>query len=218
MRVLKLLGLAMLLSACASSPPVPDWQMNATSSMERAISAYLSGNDRVAVQEFARARNEMASTGQIALVARAELIRCASRVASLALDDCPGFEKLRDDAAAPERAYADYLAGRARPQDVALLPEQQRGVINVAADSVATAIAGISDPFSRLVAAGVLLRTGHANPAVLTLAVDTASAQGWRRPLLAWLGVQVMRAEKSGDTAEAQRLHRRIDLVQESNH
>jgi len=52
---------------------------------------------------------------------------------------------------------------------------------------------------------------------VITLAVDTASAQGWRRPLLAWLGVQAMRAEKSGDTVEAQRLHRRIDLVQERN-
>ena len=218
MRILKLLGMAMLLGACTSGPPVPGWQMNATSSMERAISAYLSGNDRVSVQEFSRARNEMAGTGQIALVARAELIRCASRVASLVLDDCPEFEKLRDDAAAPERAYADYLVGRTRPQDIALLPEQQRGVINVAADSAATAMAGISDPFSRLVAAGVLLRTGHANPAVLTMAVDTASAQGWRRPLLAWLGVQMMRAEKSGDTVEAQRLHRRIDLVQESNH
>jgi len=217
MRVFKFLGVAMLLSACASGSPVPDWQMSAMSSMERAISAYLSGNDRVAVQEFSRARNEMASTGQIALVARAELIRCASRVASLVLEDCPGFEKLRDDAAAPERAYADYLAGRARPQDIALLPEQQHGMINVAPDAAATAMADISDPFSRLVAAGVLLRTGHANPAVITLAVDTASAQGWRRPLLAWLGVQAMRAEKSGDTVEAQRLHRRIDLVQERN-
>lgn len=216
MRFLLFFGVAMLLGACADSPIVPDWQMNAKSGMERTLSAYLSGNDRVEAQEFAKARSEMASTGQIALVARVELIRCASRVASLVLDDCTEFEKLRQDAAAAERAYADYLAGRAQPQDVALLPVQHRGVMHTTADSAAVAVAGISDPLSRLVAAGVLLRTGRANPAVLALAVDTASAQGWRRPLLAWLGVQAMRAEQAGDQGEAQRLRRRMDLAQET--
>lgn len=213
MKSLLYFSVAMLLIACASGPALPDWQMNAKSSMEHAISAYMSGNDRVEVQEFAKARSEMASTGQIALVARVELIRCASRVASLVLDDCPGFEKLRKDAAAPERAYADYLAGRAQQQDIALLPVQHQSVMRATADSAGVAVANIGDPFSKLVAAGVLLRSGRANPTVITLAVDTASAQGWRRPLLAWLGVQAMRAEQAGDMAEAQRLRRRLDLI-----
>ena len=217
MKSILFFAVAVLLSACAGSPPAPDWQMNAKSSMERAISAYLSGNDRVEAQEFAKARSEMASTGQVALVARAELIRCAGRVASLVLDDCAGFEKLRQDAVAPERAYADYLAGRVQPQDVALLPTQHRGVMHATEDAAAVAVAGIDDPLARLVAAGVLLRTGRANPAVLALAVDTASAQGWRRPLLAWLGVPAMRAEQAGDTVEAERLRRRMDIVQEAN-
>ncbi len=210
-------GVAALLGGCASGPPVPDWQMNARSSMERAVSAYMSGNDRVEIQEFAKARSEMASTGRIELVARVELVRCASRVASLVQDDCLGFEPLRQDAAAPERAYASYLGGKAKPQDVALLPAQHHAVLNAASDSAAAvAVAGIGDPLSRLVAAGVLLRTGRATPVLLTQAVDTASAQGWRRPLLAWLGVQAMRAEKAGDTVEAQRLRRRMALVQET--
>lgn len=214
MRFLPLFAAAMLLCACASGPVVPDWQMNAQSSIERATAAYLSGNDRVEAQEFSRARNAIASTGQIALVARAELVRCASRVASLVLDDCIEFEKLRQDAAAPERAYADYLAGRAQPQDIALLPAQHQRVLQAASDSAAgVAVAGIDDPLSRLVAAGVLLRSHRASPALLALAVDTASAQGWRRPLLAWLGVQAMRAEQAGDTAEALRLRRRMGLA-----
>lgn len=215
MKTILSVGVAMLLSACASGPAVPDWQMNAKGSLERAVSAYMAGNDRVEVQEFAKARAEMASTGQIALVARVELTRCASRVASLTLDDCAGFERLREDAPASERAYADYLAGHGQPQDVKLLPVQHQVVALASADSAGPALANIDDPFARLVAAAVLLRTGRANPAVLALAVDTASAQGWRRPLLAWLGVQAMRAEQAGDTVEAQRLRRRMDLVQE---
>lgn len=205
--------LSLMLSACASGPALPDWQMNAKGAMDRSIAAYLSGNDRVAAQEFAKARSELAGTGQATLVARAELLRCASHVASLVLDDCPGFESLRQDAAVPEQAYARYLAGQAQPQDIALLPEPQRAVVSSSAEALTAAVAAIKDPFSQLVAAGVLLRSGSANPAVLALAVDTASSQGWRRPLLAWLGVQAMRAEQSGEMAEAQRLQRRRQLI-----
>ena len=61
--------------------------------------------------------------------------------------------------------------------------------------------------------AGVLLRQGRASPALVARAVDTASEQGWRRPLLAWLGVQARLAEQAGQTGEAARIRRRMDLV-----
>ena len=200
-----------LLAGCASKPRAPDWQINAHDTLERYVKAYLNGNARIEASEFARARSELESTGQLALVARAELTRCAVRVASLQLEACDGFERLRADCPPPERAYADYLAGRIAPPDVALLPPQHRAT---AADTGgAAAIQAIDDPLSRLVAAGVLFRTGRANPEVLALAAETASAQGWRRPLLAWLGVQAARAEQAGAVEEAQRLRRRMALV-----
>jgi hypothetical protein len=63
-------------------------------------------------------------------------------------------------------------------------------------------------------AAGVLLKTGRATPATLSVAVETASAQGWRRPLLAWLMVQAKRAQAAGDTVAAVSLQRRIAIVE----
>jgi len=206
--VLALLSLA----ACSSGPKAPDWQMEAKTAMERAVAAYLEGNSRVEVQEFARARSELSSTGRPDLMARAELLRCASRVASLVLEPCAGFEVLRPDAPAAERAYADYLAGQLQPQDIALLPAPQRAAAGAGAD--AAALKAVADPLSQLVAAGVLFRAGRASPAVLQQAVDTASGQGWRRPLLAWLGVQLQLAEKGGDSEAAARLRRRIALTQ----
>lgn len=208
-------SLVALLAACASGPPLPDWQMNAKGALDRAVAAYLAGNALVETQEFKRARDEIARTGRLDLLARVELVRCATRVASLVLEDCAGFEKLRADAAAPERAYADFLAGRAQPSDIASLPAQYRAVASASSDAASSAaLQGISDPLSKLVAAGVLFRSGRATPAVLVSAVDTASAQGWRRPLLAWLGVEALRAEQAGDTQEAQRWRRRIEFVQ----
>ncbi len=208
--------LALMLAACAGGRAIPDWQLNASSSADSMTAAYMAGNDRVEGAEFARARAAMASSGQVVQVARVELLRCAMRVASLVLDECSGFEKLRADSDAASRAYADYLAGRAPLADAALLPPAQRSVLSAAPQALAAAVASIDDPLSQLVAAAVLLRSGRADPQVIAIAVDTASAQGWRRPLLAWLGVQAMRARQGGDAAEEQRLRRRIDLVRSS--
>lgn len=214
-RVLLAAGFAALLGGCAGGPVVPDWQMNAKSAIDRSVSAYLAGNTPVETQEFERARNEIARTGRLDLLARVELVRCAGRVASLVPEDCPAFEKLRQDAAAPERAYADFLLARSQPPDLASLPAQYRAVAGAASAAAAsTALRDIADPLSRLIAAGVVLRAGRADPAVLAAAVETASAQGWRRPLLAWLGVQAMRAEQAGDTQAAQALRRRIEFIQ----
>jgi hypothetical protein len=204
----------LVLAACAGGPPVPEWRMNASASLERALAAYLSGESRVETQEFQLARSEVGRTGRLDLLARIELARCAVLVASTVAEECPEFEKLRADAAAPERAYADFLGGRLRTQDADQLPVQYRAVARASgASDAGAALKGIDDPLSRLIAAGVLLRAGRADPAVLALAVETASEQGWRRALLAWLGIQALRAEQGGDAEAAARLRRRIDIV-----
>jgi hypothetical protein len=204
------------LAGCGNNPPVPDWRMNAQSAIERSTAAYMTGNTRVEEAEYQRAREALGSTGKVDLIIRAELIRCAARVAALEFKDCAGFDKLAADASPADRAYAAYLSGRASPAaaDVALLPAQHQPIAAAANDAAAAGAAqAITDPLSKLVASGVLLRANKATPALLADAVETASAQGWRRPLLAWLGVQAMRAEQAGDAAEAQRIKRRIDLI-----
>ncbi len=187
MRFLSLF-LGIVLFGCGSGPPPPAWQANAKYSLDTFQQAYLRGDSRVADLEFARARAELAGTGNAALVARAELIRCAARTASLEFDDCPGFEALRRDAGAEEIAFADYLAGRAdRPVG--------------------------EDIFSKLLSYGVKFKGNKITPPEINSAIDMSSAQGWRRPLLAWLGVEEKRAEASGDAAALERIRRRIALT-----
>jgi hypothetical protein len=210
-------ALLALLAACASGPPPPDWQVNAKSALDRATEAYLAVDTRVEADEFERARSSIARTGRADLLARAELMRCAARTASLVFEPCAGFEALRSDAAAPELAYAEHLvARRLSRDDIALLPPSQRGpaMALAAGEASLTGVQAIDDPLSRLIAIAVLFQAGQASPAMIGLAADTASAQGWRRPLLAWLKVQALRAERGGDAGEAQRLQRRIELVQ----
>jgi hypothetical protein len=138
---------ALVLAGCGNKPRQPDWLVNADGAQDRYERAYLSGRDRVADSEFTRFRAEVASTGQPALVARAELTRCAVRVASLDFAPCAGFEPLRRDASDTERAYADFLEGKATPEQAKLLPEQYRGVAGGAGG--AAAVKGIEEPLPR---------------------------------------------------------------------
>ena len=212
MRRLALIALAaVLLAACGSKPRQPDWLVNADGAQDRFERAYLQGDDKVAAAEFTRFRTEVASTAQPGLVARAELTRCAVQVASLDFKPCTGFEPLRADAPDAERAYADFLAGRATPEQAKLLPEPYRGIAG--GQGGAAAVKGIKDPLERVIAAGVLLRMEKADPEVLQVAADTASDQGWRRSVMAWLGAQAMLAEKAGDTEQAAKLRRRMQLA-----
>lgn len=214
---LSILAGVVALAACSSGPPPPDWQLQSRPAIETSISLYLGGDSAAAQREFERGRGLLARTGQPALVARAELMRCAARVASLDFAACEGFERWRTEAGEAERAYADHLAGATlAPQRVALLPDAQRGAAAAVAAQTPTSVQGIEDAQSRLIAAALLFRAGLADPATLMLAADTASAQGWRRPLLAWLEVLAQRAERAGAADEAQRLRRRIELVMSS--
>jgi hypothetical protein len=181
------LALTLLLAGCGGTLP-PQWQSDAAQAMASFQRAYLTGDTARAETEFKAARSQLASTGRADLVARAELVRCAVRGASLEFDDCPGFLALRDGAGADNLRYAEYLLGKSSYQ-------------------------GSDEPLSRLVAESVRFRSGGIDPAGIARAVELASAQGWRRPLLAWLGVQLKRAEAAGDNETAELIRRRMALV-----
>lgn len=200
-------------SACSNAPKAPEWQLEAKGSLDRSVAAYLEGKSRVAAAEQTRARQQLASTGRADLVASAELVLCAARVASLAFEPCAHFEALRQDATEAQRAYADYLRGHITTSLIPLLPQPQRMAASRPRGD-GSALQGIDDPLALLVAAGVLLETGNANPATIEQAVAAASSQGWRRPLLAWLGVQMQGASLAGRTEEVARLTRRVQLIQ----
>ncbi|CDN90607.1 hypothetical protein BN948_05052 [Hydrogenophaga intermedia] len=144
------------LSACSSGPPTPAWQMSARSSLDASAIAWLEGRDAVHSAEFTRARAAVARTGQLDLIARAELHRCALRVATLVFEPCAGFDALATDATPEDAAYARYLANRLQPGDAERLPPAHRAAL--AATDPAAALRGVDDPVTRLVAAGAALQ------------------------------------------------------------
>jgi hypothetical protein len=74
----------------------------------------------------------------------------------------------------------------------------------------------MNDPLARLLDASLLAMRKEADAATLTLAAETASAQGWRQPLLTYLKLQEAQAAAQGNASEQARLGLRIRLIEQS--
>lgn len=230
-KLLPLMTAALLICGCASTPAPPEWQSQAFAALTHYTGAYLSGNNRVADLEFKRAQTEIARTGRPDLMARVELLRCATQVASLVLTPCAAYQALAGDAPLAEQAYASFISGKWTGLDATRLPQQYQGLVRQTqaltrqdADPAPMTTApghgkllSIEDPLARLVAAGSLVQREPLTSTDIDLAVETASSQGWRRPLLAWLGVQLKHKQAVGATDAAVGIQRRIDLVLQTN-
>ncbi len=205
---------AALLAACGGTPPPPDWKLNAVGLLDHAQMRWLEGDSRSSELALTKARNEIAKSGRIDLLARAELSACAARIASLDFAACAAFEKLAPDAGFGDKAYAHFLAADWEGLDAKALPPHYADLVTARdAAGANRAVAEIKEPLPRLIGAALLFRTGRATPETLGVAIDTASERGWRRPLLAWLEVQHKRAQTAGDSEAARLLRKRIDFV-----
>lgn len=206
--------LLLAMSGCSSAPPAPTWQVEAKGAMERAVGAYLEGLASVQNAEMRHAHSALARTGQPQQLAQAELLLCAAQTGALDFSPCTAFEALRVDASDAQRSYAAYLQGQQLSAgQMEQLPAAQRPIA-ARGPQDATALPASMEPLALLVAAANLLRRAQCPPIVVDQAIEAASAQGWRRPLRAWLGVKRSLAAQAGNTTEVERLERRLKLLE----
>ncbi len=209
-----LAGVVLVGAACSSAPPVPDWQIQARGSLEEFRDHYLQGRPAAAERAYARALAAISGTGDLAMRERAVLVRCGVAVAAVAFSECPSS----DSAAvrgSEEKAYAVFLSGEWAGLDRSALADAYRPMVTAAsAEGRNAAMLAIEDPVSRLIAAGVLYRRTEISPKGIDGAIATASAQGMRRPLLAWLGLAEQLAIRRGDDAAAKQLRARITFAE----
>jgi hypothetical protein len=217
MKSLLALASLILFSACGSGgPPPPDWKTDSADLIERYRKHALLGENTLAERYFQQAVAATGGAGRVTETARLWLVRCATRRAMLIDDSCPEYVDLaRIEPNAADQAYYQFLTLRWEAVDVAQLPSQHRDLVKATPDIRHTLLDKIDEPLARLLDASLLVMRQEANAATLALAVDTASSQGWRQPLLTYLKLQEKQAASQGNAAELARLTRRIQLVEE---
>ncbi len=209
---------ALMLAACGGGPKTPDWKKDSASLIEKYKKAELKGETQRAERYFEQALDAAGSAGRLEDTARLHLVRCATRQASLDFNPCTGYlDQVRFGAVAEDEAYYRFLANLWDKLDRAALPAQYRDFVQGVDPAKSLAIAeAIPDPLSRLIAISLLVSRKQASDDALRLAAETASEQGWRKPLLVYLKLLENRATVKNDMNEIEKLRARIRLVEES--
>jgi hypothetical protein len=213
-----LLSLILLLAGC-SSKPTPVWIASGHRYLETFTQDYLTGRAPPITEiHFRNAVEEIKKGGDADLLGKAWLTRMALQVAALAEMEEGDYPKIEAAQSIPtNHNFYLFLRGNATAVDVSLLPQSYRPFWTTfrSGDSAkaAVAIAAIKDPLSRLIAAGLAVRHRLENETILQTAVETASRNGWKKALLAWLERLNSFLEAAGDPAGAAAVSRRIDLM-----
>ncbi|NOT16582.1 MAG: hypothetical protein HOP20_00765 [Sulfuriferula sp.] len=203
----------LLVSACSSGPSVPDWQLDTQSAMARYSQQYLEGRSKLAAASFDKARNATSATADIAAVAHLELIKCGIAMAALNSAPCSAYTRLAPSNTVDANYYR-LLTGDFQHIDKQQIPSQyQAWLMSKNTNDINTQLNQISNPVSRLIATSLSILHRPHNATTVQIGIDTASAQGWRRPLLAYL---LLQQKNNTDPLQQQQIQTRIELLQSS--
>lgn len=216
-KILSLL-FALLICACGSATPVPDWKDNAYRQLDDYKTSFLTGKEESTEPHFVKARREIAAGNDLSLLTIAYLTKYALHTASLESFDSSEFAKLyRLDPNVSDMAYCHFLKGNFSAVDSKALPVRYVVVLKAALAKDLTMagreIAVIDDPLSRLVACGVWVQYLPFDETILQIGIFTASTNGWRRPLWAYLTQLQTYYSDHGDAAKAAAIKERLDLI-----
>ncbi|MFH2119956.1 MAG: hypothetical protein ABIJ25_06110 [Pseudomonadota bacterium] len=208
----------LLLAGCGAKP-APVWIAAGHKQLETFKQDFLTGREPPITEiHFRKAVEEIKKGGDADLLGKAWLTRMALQVAVREEMEEGGYLKTEAAEAVPaNRNFYRFLKGDAATVDVSLLPEPYRpfwmAFRSGDAAKAAVAIAAIEDPLPRLIAAGLAVSHRLENDAILQIAVETASQNGWKRALFAWLERLQSSHEAAGDAAKASAIQSRIDMM-----
>jgi hypothetical protein len=207
----------MLIAGCGSRP-IPDWTNAAFNQLENFRKNYLAGKTQIAELHFSKAVEEIKKSGDLDILARAYLTKCAVQTAVLEkMDD---QEYLRIDVAQPvpqNRSFHKFLSGDTAHVEEKLLPVQYQGFFMAYKSGRFTDLSGeiskMEDPLSKLIVAGFLVKQDKCDEGCLKIAVDTAGRNGWKKALLVYLEKLLSFYETQKDVEKATTVRKKIELI-----
>lgn len=207
------------MGGCGGNPS-PEWTRASFNQLESYKKNYLRGNVPLAELSFRKAIEEIKTSGDIRIMEKTYLTKYAVQIASLETFD--DSEYLRLAGVRQRLEYLNYyyfLKGSFAEVDLRELPVQYVRVFKASRDGnqreIDQEVSAIDDPLSRLVAAGLMVQKDQNSEFILSIAIQTASAQGWKKPLLAYLKKLHLYYNAKGDPKKSASIQQHIELINE---
>jgi hypothetical protein len=217
MKNIFIIVLLFLFCAC-SSHPVPQWKDTASRQLESYKINFLADKEDASEPHFIKAKTAISSNNDLNLLAVLYLTKYELHTAALENFDDSDFIRIdRLQANTANRAYFDLLKGNFTAVNAGALPSNIGKLLPlmINKDFIAArhGLASISDPLSRLIACGIWIKYLPYDESIPQLAIDTAAANGWRRPLWAYLNNLQQYYLDRQETTKAFNIKERLELL-----
>jgi hypothetical protein len=213
--------IVIIFSLCAcGSQPIPQWMDTSSRQLENYKINFLADKEDETEPHFAKAKKAISSSNDLYLLATLYLTKYALNTAALEDFDATDFLRIIKLQPDPGRiAYYEFLRGNFAAVDKSRLPADYRNlwplIMNKDSAAAPRQIAAISDPLSRLIACGIWVKYLPYDESVLQQGIDTSAAQGWRRPLWAYLTRLQKYYSDRQDTTKAESIRERLELLKQ---
>jgi hypothetical protein len=219
MRKILIAAIVIFICSCGSnSKQVVDWKGDAFRQLENYKVNFLAGKEDASEPHFDKARKAVSGGNDLNFLARIYLNKYALHTA--ALEDFDDSEFVRINKLHPiasNLAYYNFLKGNFAAVDDNLLPSQYSSFIKLARNKdLAKAIQeipSIDDPLSRLIACGIWVKYLSYDENILQIAINVSADNGWKRPLWAYLTKLQKYYLDRGETAKADSIKERLELL-----
>jgi hypothetical protein len=215
--LLSLFMLSLIIAGCGAKP-IPDWRYETFGQLENYKKNYLKGKDQIAEFHFRKALEEVNRSGDLELISKVYLTKYAIKVASLedVIDsEYPDIEVIEPNS--ENQNFFVFLKGNFPFVDANLLPKQYgsflKACIGGKEASINDEIEKIGDPLSTLIAVGIIVKKNIHNEATLQTAIETASINGWQKPLLAYLEKLQHFYEAKNENDKAAKVQQKIKVI-----
>lgn len=216
-KIVFLLIFCFLFPGCGAKQ-IPEWQDASFSHLENFKKSYLIGKGNITELYFNRAVDEIKKSGDMDILSRAYLTKYAVSVAALETFDDSEYRRI--DTLQPEphnKAFYLFLKGSFDTVDERLLPNQYKNFLkayrNGKPEDVTREILKIEDPLSKLIAIGLTVQKNTYDEIILNAAIDTASHNGWKRALLAYLNTLQSFYETHNNKEKASLIEQKIQIL-----
>lgn len=214
---LYLFAFSILVFGCGSKP-VPDWKNVSYYQLESYKKSYLIGKTKIAELHFSKAIEEIKKSGDLKVMAMTYLTKYAVNVAVLEDFDDRDYlqiESVQQDT--KSRNFYNFLKGAFDQVDERLLPGEYGDFLKTLRQGregdMKREIVNIKDPLSKLIVTGLLVRHHRCPEMILKAAADTASENGWKKALVAYLEKLQSFYEAEKEMEKAANVQRRIQLI-----
>jgi hypothetical protein len=213
-----LLATSLILLAGCGSKTIPDWTNAAFNQLESYKQSYLSGQLRVAEIHFNKATEEIRKSGNLDLLAKAYLTKCAVQTVAIEKIDDSAYLQIETLSPSPtNKTYHRFLRGDFDQVSPNLLPEQYRSFFDtlrvVKTGDATDELLKMEDPLSRLIAASLAVQHNRCDERCFQVAIDSASKNGWKKPLLVYLEKLQSFYETNKDPEKASVIQKKIELI-----